>query len=135
MENSCGGLSFNAHLECRYEFCFNHTSHNLLYCLTFMLKACSMFDLTDENICLVESVDDERRESLPQLSSVYLYASFIPPSITICVSNILLYSTVCLLVNLALLLWLKTFRQSQRDTNLVQSTSLVLSHRNLTICL
>lgn len=35
-----------------------------------------MYDIMDEGFCLVDNIEEESRESLPQLPALYLYASY-----------------------------------------------------------
>ena len=33
-----------------------------------------MYDIMDEGFCMIDSIDEESRDSLPQLPALYLYA-------------------------------------------------------------
>lgn len=39
-----------------------------------------MYDIMDEGFCLIDNLEEDNRESLPQLPALYLYASFWPSS-------------------------------------------------------
>lgn len=43
--------------------------------LTSLSSALSMYDIMDEGFCLIDNIEEENRESLPQLPALYLYES------------------------------------------------------------